>query len=172
LRIARVAEGDARRRLACTDPALGELRRAVVEQDLAEALELQRNLEALRPETPTHAPVEDTAIAGKLVRHTGQLKSIVDVIRVVCANAESDLATLIAPHTRRPREAKKVIANVLAAPGRVTVTDHAIHIRLAPAANRSERAAIRQLFTAINRRRLVLPSDPKRLPLHFELQPL
>jgi hypothetical protein len=172
LRIARVAEGDARRRLACTAPALGELRRAVVEQDLADALELQRNLEALRPETPTHAPVEETVLAGKLVRHTGQLKSIVDVIRVVCANAESDLATLIAPHTGRPREAKKVIANVLAAPGRVTVTDHSIHIRLAPAANRSERAAIRQLFTAINRRGLVLPSDPKRLPLRFELQPL
>jgi len=82
------------------------------------------------------------------------------VIRVVCPNAESDLATLIAPHTGRPREAKKVIANVLAAPGRVTVTDQAIHVRLAPAAHRSERVAIGHLFTAINKRGLVLPSDP------------
>lgn len=172
LRIARVAEGDARRKLASTSPALGVLRRVAVEQDLADALELQRDLEALRPATPTHAPIEETVLAGKLVRHTGQLKSIVDVIRVVCANAESDLATLIAPHMGRPREAKKVIANVLAAPGRVTVTDHAIHVRLAPAANRSERVAIRHLFTAINKRGLVLPSDPKRLPLRFELQPL
>ena len=125
LRIARVAEGDARRKLASTNPALSVLRRVAVEQDLADALELQRDLEALRPATPTHAPIEETVLAGKLVRHTGQLKSIVDVIRVVCANAESDLATLIAPHTGRPREAKKVIANVLAAPGRVTVTDQA-----------------------------------------------
>jgi hypothetical protein len=172
LRIARVAEGDARRKLASTNPALGVLRRVAVEQDLADALELQRDLEALRPATPTHAPIEETVLAGKLVRHTGQLKSIVDVIRVVCANVESDLATLIAPHMGRPREAKKVIANVLAAPGRVTVTDQAIHVRLAPAANRSERVAIRHLFTAINKRGLVLPSDPKRLPLRFELQPL
>ena len=172
LRIARVAEGDARRKLACTSPALGTLRRAAVEQDLVDALELQRDLEALRPETPTHAPVEETILAGKLVRHTGQLKSIVDVIRVVCANAESDLATLIAPHMGRPREAKKVIANILAAPGKVTVTEQAIHVRLAPAANRSERVAIRHLFTAINKHGLVLPSDPKRLPLRFELQPL
>jgi hypothetical protein len=172
LRLARVAEGDARRKLACTTPALGELRRAAVEQDLADALELQRDLEALRPQTPTHAPVEETALAGKLVRHTGQLKRIIDVIRIVCANVESELATLIAPHLGRPREAKKVIANILAAPGRVTVTDQAIHVRLAPAANRSERKAIQHLFIAINQRALVLPSDPKRLPLRFDLQPL
>lgn len=172
LRIARVAEGDARRKLACTSPALSAPRRVAVEQDLTDALELQRDLVALRPETPTHAPVEETVLAGKLVRHTGQLKSVVDVIRVVCANAESDLATLLAPHLGRPREAKKVIANILAAPGKVTVTDQAILVRLAPAANRSERAAIRHLFTAINKRSLVLPSDPRRLPLRFELQPL
>lgn len=172
LRLARVAEGDARRKLACTSPALGALRRAAVEQDLADALELQRDLEALRPQTPTHAPVEETALAGKLVRHTSQLKRIVDVIRVVCANAESELATLIAPHMGRPREAKKVIANILAAPGKVTVTDQAIHVRLAPAANRSEREAIQHLFAALNQRGLVLPSDPKRLPLRFDLQPL
>jgi hypothetical protein len=172
LRLARVAEGDARRKLACTTPALGELRRAAVEQDLAAALALQHELEALRPQTPTHAPIEETTLAGKLVRHTGQLKRIIDVIRIVCANAESELAALIAPYMKRPREAKKVIANILAAPGRVTVTDQTIHVRLAPAANRSERKAIQHLFAAINQQALVLPSDPKRLPLRFELQPL
>ena len=172
LRLARAAEGDARRKLACTTPELGALRRAAVEQDLADALKLQQDLEALRPQTPTHAPIEKTVLAGKLVRHTGQLKRIVDVIRVVCANAESELATLIAPHMGRPREAKKVIANILAAPGKVTVTDQAIHVRLAPAANRSERDAMQHLFAAINQRGLVLPSDPKRLPLRFDLQPL
>lgn len=172
LRLARVAEGDARRKLASTRPALGELRRAAVTQDLAEAMELQRELEALRPETPPHAPVEETSLAGKLVRHTAQLKIIGDVIRVVCANVESDLAALLASHLERPREAKKVLANIFAAPGRVTVTEQAIHVRLAPAANRSERAAIRSFFTAINQRDLILPSDPHRLPLRFELQPL
>ena len=172
LRLARVAEGDARRKLASTHPALGILRRAAVTQDLADALELQRDLEALRPETPKHAPVEETSLAGKLVRHTAQLKIIGDVIRVVCANVESDLAALLASHLGRPREAKKVLANIFAAPGKVTVTEQAIQVRLAPAANRAERAAIRLFFTAINQRDLILPSDPTRLPLRFELQPL
>lgn len=172
LRLARAAEGDARRKLASTMPALGELRRAAVTQDLAEAMELQRELEALRPETPTHAPVEETSLAGKLVRHTAQLKIIGDVIRIVCANVESELAALMALHLERPREAKKVIANLFAAPGKVTVTEKAIHVCLAPAANSSERVAIRQFFTAINQRDLILPSDAKRLPLRFELQRL
>lgn len=168
-RVARVTEGDARRALARL-PA-GSARRAAAEDDLAEALRLQQDLEALRPYIPTHAPVENTELADTLVRHTGQRKAVIDVIRVVCANAESDLAALIAPHLPRPREAKKVVANLLAAPGQVVVTDAAIRVRLAPATNRSERRAIETLFAAINQRGLTLPGDRRKLPLRFETQP-
>ena len=78
---------------------------------------------------------------------------------------------MIAPNLRRPREAKKLIANLFAAPGKVAVTEHAICVRLAPAANRSEHDAIQHLFDQLNKRGLILPSDHKRLPLRFELQP-
>lgn len=168
-RLAQTREGDARRALARL-PA-GDSRRAAAEEDLAEAVRLQQELEALRPYLPTHAPVENTELADTLVRHTGQRKAVIDVIRVVCANAESDLASLIAPHLTRPREAKKVIANLLAAPGQVIVTDAATRVRLAPAANRSERKAIAALLAAINERGLTLPGDRRRLPLRFETQP-
>lgn len=168
LRLARVAEGDARRALARF--AEGDKRHVAAREDLADALQRQHDLEAVRPWVPTHAAIEDTDLAGRLVRHDGKLKVIIDVIRVVCANAESDLASLLAPHMSRPREAKKVVANLLAAPGSVAVTDDAVHVRLAPAANRSERLAIQQLCTALNARRLHLPGDPKRLPLRFSIQ--
>jgi len=168
LRIWRTSEGDARRKLARL-PA-GTARHAQAASELAESLEWQRQLEAIRPLFPSHAAVEDTELAGKLVRHTGKLKAIVDVLRVVCANAESELAALLAPHLRRPREAKKLVANLLSAPGKVAVTEHAICVRLAPAATRSERVAIQHLFDHLNRRGLVLPSDHKRLPLRFEVQ--
>lgn len=168
-RVARVNEGDARRLLARLQA--GDPRRAVAEEDLAEALRLQQDIEFLRPHMPTHAPVENTELADKLVRHTGQRKAVLDVIRVVCANGESDLAALIAPHLTRPREAKKVIANLLAAPGQVIVTDAAIRVRLAPAANRAERRAIEAVLAAINQRRLILPGDRRRLSLVFETQP-
>ena len=167
-RVARVREGDARRvlaRLPAADP-----RRAAAETDLADALRLQDEIEALRPYMPTHAPVENTELADTLVRHTGQLKSVLDVIRVVCANAEADLAALLAPHLRRPREAKKVVANLLTSPGQVIVTEAAIRVRLAPAANRPERRAIDAMLAAFNQRGLTLPGDRRRLPLRFETQ--
>ena len=167
LRLARVAEGDARRGLARFEKS--DKRHVAAEVDLAESVERQLELESLRPWIPTHAPVEETELAGKLVRHDGKLKTIIDVIRVVCANAESDLAALLAPHMRRPREAKKLLSNIFAAPGKVAVTEHGVQVRLSPAASKSELVAIQHLFDAINQRGLILPSDHKRLPLRFDL---
>ncbi len=167
LRLARVAEGEARRDLARF--AADDKRHHAASENLADALAQQQTFTSLRPFIPAHAAVEDTELAGKLVHHDGKLKAILDVIRVVCANAEADLAAQLAPHMTRPREAKKLVANLLAAPGNVAVTGDAIHVRLAPAANRSERVAIGHLFTAFNARGLSLPGDPKRLPLRFSL---
>ena len=167
LRLARVAEGEARRVLARFAP--DDKRHRAASEDLADALERQQTLTSLRPFIPSHAAVEDTELAGRLVHHDGKMKTILDVIRVVCANAEADLAARLALHMTRPREAKKLVANLLAAPGNVAVTGDAIHIRLAPAANRSERVAIGHLFTAFNARGLSLPGDPKHTPLRFSL---
>ncbi|MDQ3370936.1 MAG: hypothetical protein M3680_36420 [Myxococcota bacterium] len=167
LRIARVAEGDARRDLARFNA--DHPRFIAATQDLADALDRQEKLLDLRPFLPKHALVENTELADSLVKHDGKLKSVIDVIRVVCANAESELATLLAPHMTRPREAKKLLANLFAAPGTVVVTDHAVHVRLAPAANKAELVAIGDLLAKLNQRGLILPSDHKRLPLRFEL---
>ena len=167
LRLARVAEGDAHRQLArlpATHP-----RHVAARADLDEALERQESLLELRPFIPTHAPVENTELADRLVKHDGKLKTIVDVIRIACANAEAELAALLAPHMTRPREAKKLLSNLFAAPATISVTDHAIHVRLAPAANKAELVAIGHLFTKLNQRGLILPSDHKRLPLRFDL---
>ena len=166
LTIWRDTEGDARRKLArlATDAP----KREQTERELAEALQWQQDLEGMRPLFPTHAPVEETELAGKLVHHTGKLKEIIDVIRIACANAESELAAVVATHMRRPREAKKLLANLFAAPGKVAVTEHDVIIRLAPAGNRSEIDAIQHLLEHLNQRGLVLPSDHKRLPLRFE----
>jgi len=169
LDIARADEGRAR----CALARLKELdaRRERVEADLADAIHRRVHLELMRPLVPTHAPVEETELAGKLVRHTGELKTVVDTVRVVCANVEADLASVIAPHLRRPKEAKKVIANLFAAPGRVVVTATDIRVHLAPAANRSERAAIRRLLAEVNTWQLTLPGDLRQRPLRFEAQP-
>src|SRR5439155_11358820 len=65
IRIERAREGNARRHLAqATD-----YNRTKWQAELDESLKLQREFEALRPALPTHAPVCETELAGKLVRH-------------------------------------------------------------------------------------------------------
>jgi len=167
LKIARADEGRARCVLAAEN--LTDKRRARAEADLIDAIQRRVTLEFARPLIPDRAPIEQTELAGKLVRHPAKLKAVVDAMRIVCANVEAELADIIAPTLTRPREAKKVIANVFAAPGRVDVTTSEIRVRLSPAANRSEHAAIRQLLADITVRKLTLPGDIRSRPLRFEL---
>jgi hypothetical protein len=167
LKIVRADEGRARCALAAE--SLTDKRRTRAESDLADAIQRRVALELARPLIPDRAPIEQTELAGKLVRHPAKLKAVVDTIRIVCANVEAELADVIARTLKRPREAKKVVANVFAAPGRVDVTPSEIRVRLSPAANRSEHAAIRRLLADITVRKLTLPGDVRRRPLRFEL---
>jgi hypothetical protein len=168
LRLVRAEEGRARCQLAAL--ASDDRKRPRVEEDLRDAIERRVHLEMIRPLHPKRAKLEDTELAGKLVHHRGELKAVIDTIRIVCANAESDLAGVLAQSLLRPAEAKKVVANVLSASGSVTVTDSAIRIRLAPAANRNERVAIEELFATINAWNLTMPGDRLNRRMEVSLQ--
>lgn len=167
LRIARANEGALRRelaRLGAEDP-----RRAKLEQDLERSLLLQQELEALRPSVPTHAAVKETELADQLVCHPGEYKSVIDALRIGLANSESELAARLAPHLRKPREAKKTLANLLAAPGLVRVTRRGVTVALAPAGNAAERRAFDALLQEVTALKLTLPGDPSRRPVRFRL---
>jgi hypothetical protein len=168
LRLARAAEGTARStlaRLAEDDPA-----RTKTERALAEALAAQERLQALRPQTPRHAPVESTPLAGKLVRHTSPYKTALDTIRVACANAESELAYELSRHLPKPAEAKRHLANLLAAPGDIEVKSHLVRVVLRPAGTARERMAFARLCDAVNAARMTLPGDRHARRLHFDVQ--
>lgn len=167
LKIARADEGRARCTLANENAT--DKRRARARDALVDAVQRRVALELARPLIPSHAPIEQTELADKLVRHPAQLKAVIDAMRIVCANVEAELADILSLHLKRPREAKKVIANVFAAPGRVDVTVSEIRVRLSPAANRSEHAAIQRLLADVTARKLTLPGDAHRRPLRFEL---
>jgi len=165
---ARVLEGDARRELALLDD--GAPQRARWDRQLADALASQRDLERMRPVTPKHAPLAETELADKLVKHPDEYKMVVDTIRMACANAETDLATLLARHLAIPAEAKRALANISAAPGSVHVNDVRITVALQPAGTKSELRAFGAFLGRCNRLRLSLPGDAKRRPLRFRLQ--
>lgn len=165
MRVARLREGDARRKLARLRP--GDARQDRLRRDLDEALAVQAELEKLRPTVPEHAELGDTDLAGKLVFHEPSYKLLLDTVRAACANAEADLAAVLAPHMRLPAEAKRLLANVFASPGDVRVCPDAITVTLACAANSTEQAAVAALLAEITPARLTLPGDPRRRPLVF-----
>lgn len=167
LRLWRASEGEARRalaRLSVNDP-----RRVRAEHDLNQALAEQRRLEALRPATPAHAPLGETELAGKLVHHQVAYKLALDAIRIACANAESELAAGLAPLLPRPAEAKKVLANLFAAPARIHVTAKAITVTLKAAGTRREMEAVSAFLRGLDQRQLSLPADQATRPLRLRL---
>lgn len=113
---------------------------------------------------------KDTPLAGKLVRHVGRYKTLIDTLRVALANIESDLAMQLAPALPRATEAKKTLANLFAAPGLVTLGKRTITVALAPAATKPEREAFATLLRYVNAQRLTLPGDRERRELRFQLQ--
>ncbi len=172
-RAASVREGDARNKIA-------RLRRMGVETDdpryakllemIEAALSDEEQIDALRPSVPTHARVGDTELAGKLVKHDGHRKLMLDTVRIACANAESDLAQLLARTMKRPREAKKLLSNILRAPAKVRVGRSSISVDLAPAATTAEAESINAFLAEVSRLKLRLPGDPRRRTLRFKSQ--
>ena len=158
LKLSHTAEGEAWRsfmRAAPDDPA-----RAQYEKDARAAMERQKELMALRATVPAVAPVSATPLAGKLRRHELGYKNVLDTLRTALANLESDFAVLLAKHMDRPREAKKLLATLFAAPGTVHVGTRAVTIRLMPGASEAERVALRAFLADMAGRRLSLPGDP------------
>jgi hypothetical protein len=164
---ARRVEGDALRELAHLPP--DHPKRARASQTATAAFEEQQRLQVERAAAPKHASVRDTELSGKLRRHPGRLKLVVDTVRAALAYAETNLAATLAQHLRKPREAKKTLHNLLAAPGTVTFRSTSIGVRLRPASTRGERAAFASLLRGVNASRLTLPGDPQRRPLRFSV---
>lgn len=166
IRIVREREGTLRRQIAglkTDSPKLEKL-----QSDLQDCMARQAELLSQRPHLPTHAPLEETELAGELTYHDPHYKTVIDTIRIACANAEADLAMVLADHLRKPLEAKKVIANIFQSPGDIRANDKSITIALKLIGRKDERDAIEHLFHKINDRKLALPGDSLNRPLQFK----
>jgi hypothetical protein len=167
VREARRREGDALRELAHLPTDHPRRERFI--QNASLAFEEQERLLAARASAPTRAPLRETVLSGKLQRHPGKLKLVVDTLRAALGFAETNLAALLAPHLPKPREAKKTLQNLLSAPGTVAYRATSIGVRLRPAATPAERMAFAVLLRGVNARRLTLPGDPQRRALRFSV---
>ena len=116
---------------------------------------------------------QQTAAEGgfvQLVKHNGELKTLMDTIRIACVNAENELALRLAPYLNRSKEAKATLANIFAAPGAVRVNGKSITVTLDPAGTSHEKEAFEAFFKEISRMDLSLPGDPKVRRLCFKVK--
>jgi hypothetical protein len=125
-----------------------------------------------RTASPIDGPFHPSAtpLAGKLRRHELGYRNVLDTLRTALANLGSDFAVTLAKRINRPREAKKLLASLFAAPGTVHVGSRAVTVRLMPAASDGERLALRAFLADIGRRRFSLPGDPDRRRLAWALK--
>ena len=144
-------------------------RRARLEQIATNAYARQRVLEAERAGVPKRAPLRNTDLNHKLRFHPGCYKVVIDTLRIALANVEGTLAADLSHYLRRPREAKKLLANLVTAPGTVRVGTRHIDVTLEPAGTAAERRAFESFLAAVTRRRLTLPGDCSHRPLRFRL---
>lgn len=147
----------------------GDPERAQLKARLADVLETKALVTKALYSATEQIFIEKTHLAGRLVHHRREYKLLVDTVRIGCANAEDRLARMLADHLPRPAEAKRVIQNMLKAPGNVSVTQDKITVSLDPSGNRSELLALRQLLKEVNALRLRHPGDPLRRRLSFVL---
>jgi hypothetical protein len=160
-----VREGEARNKIARLEEKRVDRkdpRYATFLGRIAEAISEEQEIDALRPSVPKHARVGDTELAGKLVKHDGRRKLILDTIRIACANAESDLAQMLARRMRKPREAKKLLSNLLRAPAKIRIGASSISVDLAPAATAAEADSIALFLKEVSGLGLRLRGDPRR----------
>lgn len=168
LKALREREGELRRKLA--RPIKRETTRSRLQAALDDALARQQRLENRRASVPERIAIEESELRDELVCHSPEYKTTIDTIRIACANAEEELAAMLAPVLSRPREAKKALRNLFGAPGTIRAGSNSITVTLDPAGTRDEKQAFAQFLSALNRRRLVHPGDPMGRPLRFRVQ--
>lgn len=167
LAILREVEGRLRRKLARSPE---EELRIALEKELAQNLKRQHRLEARRPSLETHCTVSQAGLYGTLKHHEEDYKTVIDTIRTACINAEADLAAELASASKRPREAKRLLQNIFAAPGHVRAHPDFIEVSLDVAARKDESASIRALLRVATEWKVSLPGDSLARPLRFKAQ--
>jgi len=135
---------------------------------ISEARAREKELLAQRPTTPKKAPVRETSLSHTLVAHQIPYKLLVDTVRVLLANVESDLAVMLGPHLPRPAEAKKALSNLFKAPGRVRINARSIRVQLMPSGSPSEQRAFDAFLSDLNRYHFSLPGDQSGRRLIFQ----
>ena len=129
------------------------------------ALQRFKDLQAKRAKLPVRVPVRE-AVREETVRLAPERQHLMNLIKMVAYQAESDLVAMIQPHYRRAaQEGRTLIQSALSGTADLTVTDHELRVCLHPLSSPHRTRAIAALCDELNRSPVFFPGS--RLRLHF-----
>jgi transposase len=132
---------------------------------IEELKQRQLQLKALYEETPARVPLKDTLDKDEAVyRLKREKKHLIDVIKMVACQAETDLLAPIRPYyARADDEGRTLIKSALMNSGDLEVTDHELRVTLNPLSSPHRTEAIRKLCEALNTTNTTYPGSKLRL---------
>jgi hypothetical protein len=136
-------------------------------RSLRTALQRFKDLQSKRAKLPDQIPVRQ-AIRQEIVRLAPERQHLMNLIKMVAYQAESDLLALVRPHYRRAdQEGRTLIQSALASTAEIKVTDSELRVKLHPFSSAHRSQAVSALCDHINRAPAVFPGS--RLHLHFSV---
>lgn len=129
------------------------------------ALQRCQDLQAQRAKLPARVPVHE-ARREESKRLAPERQHLMNLIKMVAYQAESDLVALVQPHYRRAaQEGRTLIQSALAGTADLEATANELRIRLHPLSSPHRTRAIAALCDELNRTPVCYPGS--RLRLHF-----
>jgi len=131
------------------------------------ALQRFKDLQNKRARLPARVPVRQ-AVREQTVRLAPERQHLMNLIKMVAYQAESDLLSAIQPHYKRvDQEGRTLIQSALASAADLEVTDHELHVRLLPLSSPHRSRAVAALCDELNRSPAFFPGS--RLRLRFSV---
>ncbi len=131
------------------------------------ALQRCKDLQAKRAKLPARVPVQQ-AVHDEAVRLAPERQHLMNLLKMVAYQAESDLVAQIQPHYRRAaQEGRTLIQSALADTADLTLTDHELAVRLHPLSSPHRTRALAALCDELNRSPVLFPGS--RLRLYFSV---
>lgn len=131
------------------------------------ALQRFKELHARRAKLPARVPVRE-AVREQTMRLAPERQHLMNLLKMVAYQAESDLVALIQPHYRRAaQEGRTLIQSALASAADLEVTEHELRVRLQPLSSPHRSRAVAALCDELNRSPAFFPGS--RLRLHFSV---
>jgi hypothetical protein len=131
------------------------------------ALQHFKDLQARRAKLPVRVPVRE-AVRGQSMRLAPERQHLMNLLKMIAYQAESDLVAMLQPHYRRAhQEGRTLIQSALASAADLEVTEHELRVQLQPLSSPHRSRAIAALCGELNRSPVFFPGC--RLRLHFSV---